>query len=58
LLNEAGDFQEDLIKSEEDLLDLSPETLEEFKNRIFEIFGKNNNERIANILKLFYQIVN
>ena len=58
MLNEAGDFQEDLIKSEEDLLDLSPETLEEFKNRIFEIFGKNNNERIANILKLFYQIVN
>ena len=58
LLNEATNFQEDLIKSEEDLLNLSSETLEEFKNRIFEIFGKSNNERIANILELFYQIVN
>ena len=58
MLNEATNFQEGLIKSEEDLLNLSLETLEEFKNRIFEIFGKSNNERIANILKLFYQIVN
>ncbi|RLG10752.1 hypothetical protein DRN69_08610 [Candidatus Pacearchaeota archaeon] len=50
-------LSKECVKSEIDLLNINKETIQELKDKIFEIFGKDDKERIAKILNLLYQVI-